>query len=188
MNSAKQIIEKESFKSVTFSNIAKLTKLSRPSIYKYYQFPEEILSNILEIEFSAFNDELAALKPTTLAELQTALVSNILKRDLMMKLLAINFSIIEDNIREEPFLAFKQQIFRFMNIIETQIKLVTTTMKHSEIERIKYSLLTMMAAIYPVTHDDGNHVALMQNTNPQFYKPDYEELLTENIAQIFKVL
>ncbi|UQS86877.1 hypothetical protein MOO44_08440 [Nicoliella spurrieriana] len=105
-----------------------------------------------------------------------------------MKLLSINFSIIEDNIRDEPFLAFKKQIFQFMAILQAKLLTVDPELNPAEIERIKYSMLTMMAAIYPVTHDDGNHVTLMQQINPKFAKPNYAELLWENIAQIFEVL
>ncbi|MHA8110236.1 hypothetical protein ACYATP_01785 [Lactobacillaceae bacterium Melli_B4] len=185
MNAAKQIMVDASFKEVTFSNIAKLTKLSRPSIYKYYQFPEEILANILMNELADFNAQLKALPITERSDLTDGLVRIILKRDLMMELLALNFSIIKHNVRDDIFLLLGNQVAVFKQIINDQLLNVNHEITPDKVAIVQYALLTMMCSIYPLTHDDSYHVELMQQHNAELIKPSYEKLLTSEVELIF---
>ncbi|MHA8137541.1 hypothetical protein ACYATM_00185 [Lactobacillaceae bacterium Scapto_B20] len=185
MNAAKQIMETESFKEVTFSNIAKLTKLSRPSIYKYYQFPEEILANILMNELADFNAHLKATNVTKLSDLKNGLMQIILERDLMMELLALNFSIIKHNVRDDIFLLLGNQVAVFKQIINDQLMAINQGITADQISIVQYALLTMMCSIYPLTHDDSYHVELMQKHNAELIKPSYEKLLGSEMSLIF---
>ncbi|GAA6236554.1 TetR/AcrR family transcriptional regulator [Apilactobacillus micheneri] len=186
MNSAKSILENESFRSITFSNISKKTNLSRPSIYKYYKFPEEILANILSIEFQNLNKEIIKKNPKNIRELSSLLVKKIKDKKLMLKLLSLNFSIIEDNIRKDNFIKLKEQIFKFIDILKRMIKNINSKIEEEKIFKIQYSILTVLSSIYPITHDDSKHLDLIKTVNPNFNKPDYKELLEYNIFNILK--
>jgi hypothetical protein len=187
MKVTKKILQNESFRKLNFSRISKETKLSRSAIYQYYQNTEEVLANILVIEFQNLNNELKKHHPRQLDNVCTILFDSIKNRVVLLKLLSLNFSIIEDSISNAMFLKLKKQIFLFMSIVKKMlIQSVPFTIDDTQLSEIQYSLLTVMCSIYPVTHDDGNHLALLKRINSNFEKPHYETLLQYNIENIIK--
>ncbi|MCK8607156.1 TetR/AcrR family transcriptional regulator [Apilactobacillus ozensis] len=188
MESAKSILNEQSFRKVNFSSISKKTKLSRSAIYQYYKNPEEILANILMVEFKDLNEQLTKNSPKNVNEMCDKLFQYIKNRRLLLKLLSLNFSIIEDNLSDKIFLNLKDSIFTFLAIVKKMLVQINPNLKNSQISYVQYSLLTTLSSIYPITHDDGNHLAMIRKVDATFIKPDYKELLEANIKNILSTI
>jgi len=173
------------YDDVTFGKISEITSISRPSIYNYYITKEEILLDVLEKEYlkwyehtrNNFNENIRLNKK----ELCELLVNSFDGFDMFLKLLSIQYSIIEKNCSFEKLTQFKmntQHIFKYIESI------VGKTLPRSNVtSRSTFSLMLLSSVgnFYEICNPNGTGLKAMKVANRDYKLPEFKQLCNEYV-------
>lgn len=152
LNACQKLYAVKSFKEITIKDISALTTLTRTSVYNYFKTKEEIFLALLRCEYEKWTEEL--LKATEgKANLQRAEFAHILadtlkRRELLLKVLAMNMYDIEENSRIEKLVEFKTS-FGACRVAVKQILCEKLSFTAEEAEEFIYAFFPFVLGIYP---------------------------------------
>ena len=162
------------FRDVTIKEIGAETSFSRPSIYNYFETKEEIFLALLQREYAAWSDELERLpeeRETLSAEaLAEALARTLERRELLLKLQAMNLYEIEENSRLERLEEFKRSFFRAMNAVDGCLAKFLPEMTGQERSEFRYAFFPFIYGIYPYVFPTDKQRAAMERVGI-FFQP-----------------
>ncbi len=173
------LYETKGFKDITLKDIGAVTSFSRPSIYNYFHSKEEIFLVILEQEYCAWIEELKQMMtdhPTmTKDEFAQAFSHTVERRELLLKIIAMNHYDMEAGSREENLTSFKIAYGNALRIVTQCLEFYFPEMSVNDIQSFIYIFFPFMFGIYPYTVvDDKQRKAMEQAGVNYVFKSIYE--------------
>jgi AcrR family transcriptional regulator len=107
------------YDSVTLASLAKETSVSRPSMYHYYETRENIFIDLLIREYNKFETDLQPFLKRKMSRgaFCRKLAEVLLKRKLMLKLLALQVPVFEKAYDQEQISRFTGKISSFNSVL-----------------------------------------------------------------------
>jgi len=153
MNVCERLYRTMSFKEITLKEIGNETPFSRPTIYNYFESKEEIFLALFEREYVLWSDELEALYETAAAESLAEQVSaSLKKRELMLKLLAVNLYDMEENSRKERLVEFKRAYGRSKQAFASLLEKTFPDKTDKERGEMLIVAFEFLHGVYPYAH------------------------------------
>ncbi|WEE35625.1 TetR/AcrR family transcriptional regulator [Lactiplantibacillus paraplantarum] len=181
LSAANELYNKGSYPNVTFAKLSQKISLSRPAIYKYFKKPEEILMELLRREIIVFEQSLNAKNSSTPEDFTNELTKYLLHHDSLLKLFSITYTVIEPALDLNHLILLKQEIFSLMLILKGKLQLINSNITEEKINTFQYSVLTFVAAVYPISHGKQEQYVAMEMISQDFIKPNYPSLIEQNI-------
>lgn len=192
INACRSLFSNGTYDDITFGKISEITSISRPSIYNYYITREEILLDVLEKEYfkwfenfkNGFNENTRLNKK----DLCNLLINSFDKFETFLRLLSIQYSILEKNCSFEKLTQFKMNTQTIFNSLDS---VLVKTYPRSTPENRSSFLFMMFSAIgnfYEMCTPNETEIKAMKISNrdnklPQFIDlySKYIEILIENL-------
>lgn len=176
------------YDDITFGKISEITSISRPSIYNYYITKEEILLDVLEKEYFRWYenfknsfDENIRLSKRDLCDL---LVNSFDRFDIFLRLLSIQYNIIEKNCSFEKLTQFKMNIQQVINSLEL---LVGKVFPRSNIDSRSEFILAMFSVVgilYEICNPNEIQSKAMKVANREYKLPNFKKLYSKYIESL----
>ena len=112
LTAAEELYDEKPFSDITLGDIAARTSLSRPSVYNYFSSKEEIFLALLTQEQQLWAEDLRNINPkkaNTIKKVANAFAKTLEKRDLMLKILALNVYDMQNDMSIEVLADFEKQ-------------------------------------------------------------------------------
>ncbi len=153
MNVCERLYRTMSFKEITLKEIGNETPFSRPTIYNYFESKEEIFLALFEREYVLWSDELETLLDSVSAEsLAEKISASLVKRELMLKILAVNLYDMEENSRKERLVEFKMAYGRSKQAFAALLEKTFPEKTERERGDILIAAFEFLHGVYPYAH------------------------------------
>ena len=180
------------YDDITFGKISEMTSISRPSIYNYYITREEVLLDVLEKEYfkwyenlkSNFNEDTRLTKK----DLFELLVNSFNNSDVFLRLLSLQYNIIEKNCSFEKLTQFKMNTQSILKSLEA---IVGKTFPRSAIENRSTFVLMLFSSLgsfYELCHPNDIELKAMKIATRDYKLPDFKNLLYKYVETLFETL
>lgn len=179
MSVCERLYRTMSFKEITLKEIGNETPFSRPTIYNYFESKEEIFLALFEREYVLWSDELEKLVGTVTADnLAECVAVSLEKRELMLKLLAVNLYDMEENSRKERLVEFKRAYGRSKRTFAALLEKTFPKKPEEERGEMLLAAFEFMHGIYPYAHATVKQKEAMDEAGVQYEeKSIYEHAL-----------
>ncbi len=177
LNSCEKLYAKMNFKDITLKEIGAETSFSRPSIYNYFQTKEEIFLRLFEREYLFWCSDLEIIGTETVSadELPERLARSLEKRELMLKLLAVNLYDMEENSRIERLVSFKKAYGRSVSLFDEILKKAFSEKTDTERRQTLVAAFQFLHGVYPYAHATPKQIEAMDTAGvPHDTKTVYE--------------
>lgn len=178
------------FRDVTIKEIGAETSFSRPSIYNYFETKEEIFLALLQREYEAWADELeripAEQDTLTAEELASLLARTLEKRELLLKIQAMNLYEIEENSRLERLEDFKRSFFRAMNAVDGCLAKFLPEMTEQERSDFRYAFFPFIYGVYPYAFPTGKQCAAMEKAGISYQPVTVYEITCRCLRKLLR--
>ena len=188
INACYSLYSQGNYDDITFGKISEMTSISRPSIYNYYITREEILLDVLEKEYFKWYEnfrnsfhENTRLNKKDLCDL---LVNSFNGFDIFLRLLSIQYSIIEKNCSFEKLTQFKMNTQTILKSLET---VVGKTFSRSTLESRSTFVLMFFSAIgnfFELCNPNETQIKAMKIANREYKLPNFQELYSKYIENL----
>ena len=169
MNVCERLYQTKSFKEITLKEIGAETPFSRPTIYNYFESKEEIFLALFEREYVLWSDELETLQESATAECLAEKVSASLeKRELMLKLLAVNLYDMEENSRKERLVEFKRAYGRSKQAFAALLEKTFPEKTEKERGEMLIAAFEFLHGVYPYAHATVKQKEAMDEAGVQY--------------------
>lgn len=169
---AERLYETGGLSAVTFTNISKGTTITRQAIYRYYQTREEVLLNLLHHYYQKFiaHLERGLEEQVTLdKECYAGLLSEaLLEHPMFLRLFAILYTNLEENVSLEHLIAFKATVFASFELFYQGLENLNPTIGQEQKELFAYQLMSFISSLYPVTHPTEKQRQAMVAISPDY--------------------
>ena len=188
LNACEKLYKKMNFRDVTIKEISAETSFSRPSIYNYFQTKEEIFLRLFEREYMLWGDELEMIVASGVnAEmLPEKLARSLEKRELMLKLLAVNLYDIEENSRIERLISFKKAYGRSIVLFDRILKKAFPDKTDTERRQMLLTAMQFLHGVYPYSHATAKQIEAMDAVGIQHDNGSIYELSLVGLKMILK--
>ncbi|WAG66612.1 TetR/AcrR family transcriptional regulator [Clostridium estertheticum] len=168
------------YENINLKAISEMTSIARSSIYNYYKTKEEILLDLLKIEYLEWCDSLKSYFTTTYTitkeEYSYFLADSLAKREKMMRLLSIHFTTIEKNCHLEKLVEFKKEILPVFETFKVGVdKLFPNASEEKKTDFI-FLFFSSINGIYPMTYPTVNQVEAMKSVSPDYTVPSFKDM------------
>lgn len=180
------------YDDITFGKISEMTSISRPSIYNYYITREEILLDVLEKEyfkwFENFKNSIDENSRLNKKDLCNLLINSFDGFETFLKLLSIQYSILEKKCSFEKLTQFKmntQIIFNFLDIV------IGKTFSRSTPEKRSSFIFMMFSAIgnfYELCTPNDTEIKALKIANRDYKLPNFKEFYSKYIEILIENL
>lgn len=163
-----------SFREITIKEIGGATSFTRTSIYNYFQTKEEIFLALLQQEYERWNQELslalAERQAMSRAEFAALLADTLSRRELLLKVLAMNLYDIEENSRLERLVEFKRVFGESLRLVGECAERCVPALSEMETEKFIYAFFPFVYGIYPYTSVTEKQAAAMKTAGLEFHQ------------------
>ncbi len=163
LNACEKLYGKMNFRDVTLKEIGAETSFSRPSIYNYFQTKEEIFLRLFEREYllwCADLEEIAA-HGATADELPEKIARSLEKRELMLRLLAVNLYDMEENSRIGRLVSFKKAYGRSVLLFDGLLRQAFPGKSDAERRQTLVTAFQFLHGVYPYAHATPKQIEAM---------------------------
>lgn len=162
-----QLYQTLPFKKITLGVIGEKTSFSRTSIYNYFQTKEEIFLALLEREYAAWADDLAALAaaPVPAETFPAAFAALVGRRWCMLKLMSMNLYDLEAGSRVENLLSFKREYGRSLRGVEACLRAHFPRCGQKEADKFVYAFFPFLFGVYPYTQVTPKQAEAMERAH-----------------------
>ena len=177
LNACEKLYRTMNFRDVTIKEIGAETSFSRPSIYNYFQTKEEIFLRLFEREYLTWCEDLAAITADEVPAdaLPEKLARSLEKRELMLKLLAVNLYDMEENSRIERLVSFKKAYGKSVELFDEILKNAFPTKTDKERRQTLVAAFQFLHGVYPYAHATPKQIEAMDTAGvPHDPKTVYE--------------
>ena len=155
INACAELYETKNFKDVTLKDIGAKTSFTRTLIYYYFHTKEEIFLALLQKEYEAWIEDLAAMRrdhqKMTVDQFAEELAHSLERRSRLLKLMSMNHYDMEANSRMENLVAFKTAYGNSMRAVTCCLEKFFPRMTVSDMQGFIYAFFPFMFGIYPYT-------------------------------------
>lgn len=192
INACYSLYSNGNYDDITFGKISEMTSISRPSIYNYYITREEILLDVLQKEYfnwyenlrSSFNENIRLNKK----DLCSLLINSFDGFDMFLRLLSIQYSIIEKGCSFEKLTQFKMNI---LSILKSLDSIILKTFPRSNTENRSTFILIMFSAVgsfYEMCNTSETQLKATKVANREYKLPNFKDLYSKYIETLISSL
>ncbi len=172
ISACEKLYETMGFKEITLKKIGEVTSFTRTSIYNYFQSKEEIFLAILQREYEEWIADLNLLMKTV-PELSRdafaqAFSHTVERRELLLKIIAMNHYDMESGSRPEPLKQFKIAYGNAIRAVTQCLQFYFPEMTVSEKQEFIYIFFPFMFGIYPYTVVNEKQRTAMEEANVNY--------------------
>ena len=177
-----QLYQTLPFKKITLGVIGEKTSFSRTSIYNYFQTKEEIFLALLEREYAAWADDLAALAaaPVPAETFPAAFAALVGRRGCMLKLMSMNLYDLEAGSRVENLLSFKREYGRSLRGVEACLRAHFPRCRQKEADKFVYAFFPFLFGVYPYTQVTPKQAEAMERAHIAYPRLTAAEITMEH--------
>ena len=180
------------YDDITFGKISEMTSISRPSIYNYYITREEILLDVLEREYfkwydnfkNSFDENIRLNKK----ELSEILINSFNNCDIFLRLISIQYSIIEKNCSFEKLTQFKMNTQSIFKSLETVVGKTFSRSTNDARSTFVLMLFSTLGSFYEMCNPNETEIKAMKIATRDYKLPKFEDLLSKHIETLIETL
>lgn len=188
INACYSLFSEGKYDDITFGKISEMTSISRPSIYNYYITREEILLDVLEKEYfkwyenfkNNFNENIRLTKK----DLSDLLINSFNTSNIFLRLLSIQYSIIEKNCSFEKLTQFKMNTQIIFKSLETIVGKTFPRSTISSRTNFVLMLFSLIGNLYETCNTNETQLKAMKVSNREYKLPDFKELSAQYIETL----
>lgn len=192
INACYSLYKNGKYDDITFGKISEMTSISRPSIYNYYISREEILLDVLEKEYfkwyenfkNKFNENIRLNKK----DLCDLLIKSFDGFDMFLKLLSIQYSIIEKNCSFEKLTQFKMNTQSVMNSLENVVSKTFSRSNPENRTTFVLSIFSVVGSLYEMCNPNETQIKAMKIANRDYKLPVFKDLYSKYIETLIETL
>ncbi|MBQ6019816.1 MAG: TetR family transcriptional regulator [Clostridia bacterium] len=188
LNACEKLYRTMNFRDVTIKEIGAETSFSRPSIYNYFRTKEEIFLRLFEREYLLWCDDLAAIADEKIPAdaLPEKLARSLEKRELMLKLLAVNLYDMEENSRIERLVSFKKAYGKSVELFDEILKKAFPAKTDKERRLTLLAAFQFLHGVYPYAHATPKQIEAMDTAGVPHEPKTVYELSLVGLEMILK--
>lgn len=179
LNSCCTLFQQEEYDNITLKAISEMTSISRTSMYSYYQTKEEVFLDVLKREYLDWGLEIKkkfeAVDSITQEEFCHLITDTFLSREIMMKLLSVHLTAIEQNCSLEKLTQFKKESQRVFDALTEGIAKTFPMAASSDRVLFMQQFLVFIFGIYPFSHPTEKQKAAMEGAGLSMMPFDLNE-------------
>ena len=183
-----ELYQKGDLAAVTFTNIAKKTTFSRPTIYTYFKTREEILLDCLRCGMIICRKELERRflgRPLmTRAEYCHSLTDWVLTHKFPLRLYSIHHTQLEPQSRYEMLVAFNRESFHTFAVFTPILNHHCPDNTAEDIAFYVASLLFFFTSVYPLADPSPIQLKAFEEAEPPFAVPPLEESIYRTLLAL----
>lgn len=192
INACDALYSNGDYEDINLKAISEMTSIARPTIYNYYKTKEEILLDILKIEYLEWSDCLKSHFDTTSTmtkeEYSYFLADSLATREKMMRLLSIHFTTIEKNCRLEKLIEFKKGIIPVFETFQAGVDKFFPNASDEKKADFVFLFFSSINGIYPMTYPTFNQVQAMKSVSPDYVVPSFKDMCYKGILLLLSDL
>ncbi|MCR5085354.1 MAG: TetR/AcrR family transcriptional regulator [Succinivibrionaceae bacterium] len=189
---ALSIYDRDGYSAVTFSAISRRAGLTRPALYGYFRNPNDILVHALGRDFGEIDrylrERVAGLVSLDTAGLALIIHDALMAHPRMLKMLSLNYSVLENGCTEAALTAYKGQV---LGAIATFNQILDRFFPHSagtgRVD-LEFVLFTFITSVYILTHPSDKQLRAIHANDPSFAFPGFEHLCEVGLRTILASL
>ncbi len=164
LSATQDLFETMNYRDINLKEISRVTSMSRPSIYNYFETKEEIFLMLLTREYVNWAADLDSIQPKTLQktgmqqefpreeeahDFSHQLASSLTNHMLMLKLISNNIADFEENSRMDNIVQFKTAYGRTLTSLNSALQRFFPTMNAQSRSDFLYAFMPMLYGLYP---------------------------------------
>ena len=190
IQSARTLYETMPYWQITFRDVAQGITFGRSSIYNYFHTKEEIFLGVLQKEYELWNADIQTIltmdQPLDIDGYAKVLAKTIAKREIMLKLLAMNIYELENHSRKENLVEFKVAYGATIDSIGKTLTRYFPNMSENDHVQFIYLLYPYLMGVYNYTHVEPYQKEAMDSVGIQHYDFTTEALVESLIKRILQ--
>ena len=167
------------YEAVHFKAVSRMTSISRPTIYNYYNTKEEIFLDIIKRDFEKWTEELKTHFDTTpqmkKEEFCAFLADSLVKHKKYLELLAVYTQPIEKNSSLEKLIAFKEATQPFSRAFLVGLDKNFPDAKNEDKKKFYFHFQAVVHGLYQLTHLSKKQEQALKKANPEYQVPDFHQ-------------
>lgn len=192
INACYSLYSNGKYDDITFGKISEITSISRPSIYNYYITREEILLDVLEKEYlrwyENFKKSLDADTRLNKKDLCNILADSFDGFDIFLRLLSIQYSIIEKNCSFEKLTQFKMNTQVILQFLENITGKLFSRSSIEDRTTFALSIFSVVGNFYEMCNISETQIKAMKVSNREYKLPNFKELYFKYIESLISNL
>lgn len=188
IQSARSLYETMPYWQITFKDVAQGITFGRSSIYNYFHTKEEIFLGVLRKEYELWNEDIQGIlkmdQPLDIDGYAKALAKTIAKREIMLKLLAMNICELENHSRKENLVEFKIAYGSTIDSINQTLSHYFPNMSETDHVQFIYLLYPYLMGVYNYTHIEPDQKEAMEQAKVPHHVFTTEALVESLIKRI----
>ncbi|MEL7654388.1 MAG: TetR family transcriptional regulator [Bacillota bacterium] len=192
ISAASAIYDSVGYEGLSFSEISKLTRFTRPTIYKYFKTKEEILLKILltdmESWVSSLMNSFQLNKIYSVDEIASIWANVITKNDRILNLYAILFTLIEKNVSLESLVEFKKGMLSLQIPVTELLKQLFPKADNQDISDFIINQLALAQGLYPMSQLSELQMKAIELSGRTYTPPNFETSYKANVYQLMHCL
>jgi AcrR family transcriptional regulator len=144
------------FENITLAAIAEMTSLTRPAIYNYYKTKEEVFLDLLRREYLGWHahltDAFEQQQAVSREDFCKILASSLTSRIVMLKLLSIHLTSLENHCSLEKLAEFKRDCSVVFQVFQIAIQKYFPNTPQPARETFQATFFPFLFGLYPYTH------------------------------------
>jgi AcrR family transcriptional regulator len=185
-----KLYRSKGFRGITIKDISIETTFSRPSIYNYFETKEEIFLALLEREYEAWTEDLCKIAASgeaiTCDRFSRLVAKSLGKREVLLKISAMNLYEIEEHSRPERLVDFKRTFRSSAEAFTQCLEKCLPDCGKAKREEIRYAFFPFMYGIYPYTHPTEKQREAMKQAKLSYEVWSAEKLVYHFLKQLLK--
>ncbi len=179
------LYSKKGYEDVTLKAISEATSISRPTIYNYYKTKEEILLDLLKIEYLSWYKALKLHFEKTASmtneEYCRFLCDSLADREKFLKLQSVHYISIEKNCSLEKLIQFKKEIHPLLQLLQESIIKYFPSVSDRDNDNFRFLFFALIQGTYSLTHLTISQCEAMQTIFPGYIVPEFNEKFYEGL-------
>lgn len=192
INACYSLFSNSTYDDITFGEISKITSISRPSIYNYYITKEEILLDVLEKEyfkwFENFRNSFDENTRLNKKDLSNLLINSFDGFETFLRLLSIQYSILEKNCSFEKLTQFKMNTQTIFNTLESIIGKTYPRSTSEDKSTFIFMMFSSIGNFYEMCTPNETEIKALKIANRDYKLPEFKVLYSKYIETLLENL
>lgn len=173
------IYRESGYDAVHFKAVSRMTSISRPTIYNYYNTKEEIFLDILRQDYEKWTSELKDHYETTpqmtKEEYCTFLADTLVRHEKYLELLTVYLNPIEQNSSLEKLCTFKAGTRPYFEALRRGLDQYFPKMTEKQKDKFIFYFMITVDGVYPLTHLSEKQLQAVKTITPEHEMPDFHK-------------
>lgn len=187
VDACEELYRSKSFRDISIRDISEKTSFTRTSIYNYFSSKEEIFLSLLSREYMKWIDDLKTLAATDGLDLHSfaeGLGASLEKRAIMLKLLSMNFSDMEENTRLQQLTDFKNIFNDSVNVLSACVRKAIPYISEDDLQGFITAIMPMMFGLHPYTSATPKQLKAMELAGCSYRKTTVSDLVIKATVKL----